>query len=277
MGDVIGGWDKKALLERYPGIHPDSIIDPSARFNVSESLYIGEGSRIGAGCEIKGRDIRIGNELYMGAGAKIGGGSCFERQSSLRAGHFLHMGEDSFINTARPVTIGNEVGLGMGTKVFTHGAYLSALEGFPVSFAPVNIGDNVWLPGAIVNPGVIIGNNVVVGVNSLVTKSLPGGCLAGGSPAKVIKEHAYPKPLVSAEDLADFWDRFGDDYPDQPMDGVMMYPQGVLVQGETTFNTRTKKIDGPATEDTERLRNQLRRYGIRFYCRVREGYYEAWK
>ena len=86
-------------------------IHPTARFNVSEFLSIGYDAKIGEGCEIKGRDIHIGNELYMGAGAKIGGGSCFERQSSLRAGHFLHIGEDSFVNTARAVTIGDEVGL----------------------------------------------------------------------------------------------------------------------------------------------------------------------
>ncbi len=62
-------------------------------------------------------------------------------------------------------------------------------------------------PGATVNPGVKIGRNCVVGVNSLVTSNLPDGSLAVGSPAKVIKENAYPRPF-SAEQRARFFDEF---------------------------------------------------------------------
>ena len=251
-------------------------IDPTARFNISEYCYIGRGAKISAGCVIEGRDIRIGHELYMGEGAKIGGGSRFAPQSKLRVGHFLHMGEGAFINTARPVTIGDEVGLGMGTKVFTHGAYLSALEGFPVAFGPVTIGDNVWLPGAIVNPGVTIGNNVVVGVNSLVSKSLPSGCLAAGSPAKVIKEQAYPRHLSDEESEA-FWFDFMRDYPDADAAKLIEVEQGAVKVGPTTFYPFLQDIEGPVTPAAERLRDHLRRYGIRFYCRPTGGYYESWK
>ena len=252
------------------------IVHPTARFNISEYLYIGDYSQIGEGCEIKGRDIRIGQEFYMGAGAKIGGGSCFERQSKLRAGHFLHMGEGSFINTARPVKIGNEVGLGMGTKLFTHGAYLSALDGFPVAFGPVTLGDNVWLPGAIVNPGVTIGSNVVVGVNSLVSRDLPDGCLAAGSPAKVIKENVYPAYLDWDARLA-WWPAFSDDYPDQPL-AANYTGHSIYVSGsDTVFHPEHHVIRGEVTETTERLRNQLRRYGIRFYSRPTDGEYRDWR
>ena len=44
-------------------------------------------------------------------------------------------------------------------------------------------------------------------MNSLVTTSLPDGSLAVGSPAKVIKENAYPRPF-SAEQRARFFDEF---------------------------------------------------------------------
>jgi acetyltransferase-like isoleucine patch superfamily enzyme len=44
--------------------------------------------------------------------AKIGGGSSFELRSKLRIGHYCHIGMYCFINTARPVYIGDEVGLG---------------------------------------------------------------------------------------------------------------------------------------------------------------------
>lgn len=246
-------------------------IHPSARINVTEYLYIGGHSTIGPECVIEGRDIRIGDEFWMDEGAVIGGGSCFEPQSSLRFGHFGHMGRGAFINTARPVRIGREVGLGMGSRIFTHGAYLSALDGYPVSFAPVTIGDCVWLPGAIVNPGVTIGDNVVVGVNSLVTKSLPSGCLAGGSPARVIREDAYPRPL-QGKALEEFWTDLLADYPDEVHVGT-----GYVRLGDTKFWTERKTVDGPASDSTERFRNHLRRRGIRFYARPREGRYVAWR
>lgn len=274
MGDV--NIHPTAIVEGECVFDDGVVIGPNVRIYVTESLYIGRDAKIGPNCQIVGRHIRIGDEFYMGAGAKIGGGSCFERQSSLRAGHFLHMGEGSFINTARPVVIGNEVGMGMGTKVFTHGAYLSALDGFPYAFAPVTIGSRVWLPGAIVNPGVVIGDDVVVGVNSLVSKDLPSGCLAGGSPAKVIREGAYPREL-SPEERTAFWADFQSDYPYD--DDLKFYPltSNILVNGgEAAFYINFpehRNIIGKVSDASERLRNQLRRYGIRFYCRPREGSY----
>ncbi len=44
--------------------------------------------------------------------AKIGGGSAYELPSRLEIGHYVHLGVQTLVNTARPVTIGHEVGLG---------------------------------------------------------------------------------------------------------------------------------------------------------------------
>lgn len=51
---------------------------------------------------------------------------------------------------------------------------------------PVTIGDNVWLgAGAIICPGVAIGNDTVVGAGAVVTRNLPAGVVAYGTPARV--------------------------------------------------------------------------------------------
>ncbi len=52
----------------------------------------------------------------------------------------------------------------------------------------------------MINPGVTIGDNVVIGSGSVVTKDLPSGVIAAGSPCKVIrpiteKDHEYWKAL----------------------------------------------------------------------------------
>ena len=172
-------------------------VSSTAKLNVSGFFEITSGT-IRDHCIIEGRDVRIGKDFWMDHYAFIGGGSSFD-DGSLVAGDHLHMGMYSVVNTARPVTIGDEVGLGIATRIFTHGAYLSALDGFPFKFAPVTIGSRVWLPNAIVNPGVTIGDDVVVLPNSVVTKDLPGGCLYGGTPAKVIESNCYPRELSEYE------------------------------------------------------------------------------
>lgn len=201
-------------------------------------ITIGMDSSVHRSAEIEGRHVRIGHHFWMDAYAWIGGGSCNDYPSALLAGNYLHMGRFSHINTARPVYIGDEVGIGIRTCIFTHGAYLSALDGFPYKFAPVTIGNRVWLPYAIVNPGVEIGNNVVVLPNSVVTKDLPDGCLAGGTPAKIISYDCYPKEL-SDEEIVDI----------------------------TTMITREAEEiwkHGDKDKDIDKvLSNQFRRYGVR--------------
>jgi acetyltransferase-like isoleucine patch superfamily enzyme len=255
-------------------IGPNVTIHPSARINVTERLHIGADSTIGANCVIEGRDVRIGHEFWMDTGAVIGGGSCFDPLSSLTAGHFLHMGRDSFINTARPVILGDEVGLGTRTSLYTHGAYLSGLDGFPVAFAPITIGDRVWLPGATVNPNITIGSNVVVAVGSVITHNLPDGCMAAGVPAQVRLQEMYPRPLLGSTRDA-FWITFLRDYPGLTDD--IHVSTDCIRHDETRFDLGTRKINGPVTDESEVLRNQLRRYGIRFYSRPDDGQYQSWQ
>jgi len=126
---------------------------------VLDALRIGAFGTVNESCEIGGRRIAIGQELWMLPGAKIGGGSAYEPPSRLDLGHYVHLGVQTLVNTARPVRIGHEVGLGTRTSIYTHGAYPSRLQGFPVAFEGVEIGDFTWIPGATINPGVRIGHD----------------------------------------------------------------------------------------------------------------------
>lgn len=275
---------------------------------VLDELHIGASGTVGERCEISGRHVRIGQELWMLSDAKIGGGSAFENASRLDAGHYLHLGTQTLVNTARPVAIGHEVGLGTRTSIYTHGAYPSRLMGFPVAFEGVEIGDFSWVPGAIINPGVRIGRNCVIGVNSLVTSNIPDGALAAGSPAKVIREAAYPRPM-SEEARTAFFEAFLRDYaavlgtdaqPSVVDDGLVLETKDAAYlvgsprcdagrvlavaeagddqpDGWTTFDTETRRIRGAADPLADRFANELRRYGIRFYSRGDAGRYIDWE
>ncbi len=89
------------------------------------------------------------------------------------------------------VTIGNDVQIGPSVQLLTA---THPLEPGPrrdkwEAAEPIVIGDNVWLGGGvIVCPGVTIGADTVVGAGSVVTRDLPSGVLAVGSPARVVRE-----------------------------------------------------------------------------------------
>lgn len=54
---------------------------------------------------------------------------------------------------------------------------------------PVTIGNDVWIGGNVtILPGVNIGDKAVIAAGAVVTKDVPANTVAGGVPAKVIKE-----------------------------------------------------------------------------------------
>ncbi len=239
---------------------------------VIENFILGRNSKIGDFSIIQGRNIKVGREFYTNHHAEIGGGSCFESPSQLSVGHWFHLGSYAIVNTAMPVEIGNEVGLGRFTNIYTHGAYLSEIDGFPIKFAPVKIGNRVWIPSATVNPGVTIGDDVVIGVGSIVTQNIPSGCLAMGVPCKVIKQNAFPAPR-SKEDALEIAGNI------LRNGGVQCKPYSGTWEIEVssaTFDLQKHTIKGEADDLSERARELLRRHGMRFMVEIIDGQYQKW-
>lgn len=60
---------------------------------------------------------------------------------------------------------------------------------YPRKVMKTKIGKGVWImPNVIIAPGVTIGDEAVIATGSVVTKNVPPRCLAGGVPAKVLKD-----------------------------------------------------------------------------------------
>ena len=245
---------------------------------------MGDFSILNAGVKIEGHRVEIGREAYFDRGAYIGGGSCFSTQAFLKAGDWLHMGTDSQINTATGVSLGHSVGVGINTKIFTHGAYIDSFNlGAPVQWAPVIIGNNVWLPNAWINPGVVIGDNVVVAAMSLINRDIPSGSLAGGIPVKILKENYLPKTLSESEKLQlvsliesqcksrpEFNDQIEFTYDENVLN--------VLERGDkVSFDLMALTINGPVTEVSIEVKDQLRRNGIRFRFEPLDQVWQPWK
>ncbi len=111
-------------------------------------------------------------------------------------GYHIRVGAGTFVNFGAvfldpaPITIGADVQIGPNVQLLTATHELDAERrraGWERAL-PVVIGDNVWLGGGvIVCPGVSVGENTVVGAGSVVTRDLPPGVLAVGSPARVVR------------------------------------------------------------------------------------------
>ena len=112
-------------------------------------------------------------------------------------GSYITIGAGTFVNfdcvmlDVAPIRIGAACQIASGVQILTP---THPIDPEPrrlgwESAQPITIGDNVWLGGgAIVCPGVTIGENTVVGAGAVVTRDLPGGVVATGVPASVLRE-----------------------------------------------------------------------------------------
>ncbi|NQX25829.1 sugar O-acetyltransferase [Microbacteriaceae bacterium VKM Ac-2854] len=90
-----------------------------------------------------------------------------------------------------PVTIGDNVMFGPNVVITSAGhPVLPELRRRAAQYnLPVTIGDNVWIgSGVQIMPGVTIGDDTVVGAGSVVTRDLPAGVVAVGTPCRVVRE-----------------------------------------------------------------------------------------
>jgi acetyltransferase-like isoleucine patch superfamily enzyme len=217
---------------------------------IGRKVELGDHVEIGFMAVVQGRTIRIGryssvgtfsylscNVIDIGEDAKIreqvyvGGPQLPESKFVLGSRTIIL--QLTNINPTKPVVIGDDTGIGGHCLIFTHGAWLNALDGYPVTYEPVTLGKSVWLPWRVfVMPGSTIGDGSVIGANSLVAGAIPPSSLAMGSPAKVIRSAPeFPKRLddaqrrrLVAEMLAEF-DRFvaDDGVTVTERDGMQVY------------------------------------------------------
>jgi maltose O-acetyltransferase len=112
-------------------------------------------------------------------------------------GRHLQIGDRTFVNfglvalDVAPITIGADCQLGPNVQLLTpiHPLDPELRRDKWEQAAPITVADNVWLGGGvIVLPGVTIGADSVVGAGSVVSRDVPAGVVALGSPARVVRQ-----------------------------------------------------------------------------------------
>jgi len=112
--------------------------------------------------------------------------------STLKEGAQIHIGPNcgfsgTVIGCASEIVIEENVRCGANTLITDTDWHTDDLRTGPD--APVTIKKGVWLGvNVTVLKGVTIGENTLVAAGSVVTRSLPANVVAGGVPAKVLKQ-----------------------------------------------------------------------------------------
>ena len=153
-------------------------------------------TRFGAKCDVRSRFVmRQGNlaPVAFGASCVLDNDLTIECLGRLIVGERVIFGHHCTLAAREHIEIGDDCMIAELVSIRDHdhafkstaGVYRE--QGFVC--APVRIGRNVWLGGKVtICKGVTIGENSVIGANAVVTKDIPPNCIAGGVPARIIKE-----------------------------------------------------------------------------------------
>ena len=130
--------------------------------------------------------------------ATIGRGVAMAPNASLRNGAHITIGDGAHVGERCLLWAGERATITLGEKallgpeVFITVANYQLAPDRPVVDQPrdesdVVIGAGTWLGArVIVLPGVTVGDGAVVGAGAVVTRDVPAGAIAVGSPAKVV-------------------------------------------------------------------------------------------
>lgn len=234
--------------------------------SVKGNFEIGDFSRLGNDTHIRGNNVKFGMHLFNSSGLRIGGGGRQHPNANFEIGDRCTI-HNNFINACEPVIIGNDVGLSPDTSILTHGYWLSVLEGFPASFSGVKIGNGVIVGyRSLLMMGISIAEYAVIGANSVVTKSITQKGIYAGNPARFIKEIS---PLSYEEKIKKVHEIIEINYmPIAEYHGLnpkIKFDYPFIELNNFRFNVETFEYWGTEDEETDDLRDYIRKLGIRIY------------
>lgn len=142
-----------------------------------QTVRIGNGTTFHNDIHVKGSHFEIGNygTIYDG---------CFFAGGSYRIGHNFWLGHGAIIDGAGGTTIGDNVGIGAQSQLWTHIAFGDTLQGcrFHGSKQLV-IGNDVWFVGHCLVSPITAGDRSVAMLGSVVVKDMEPDRTYAGSPA----------------------------------------------------------------------------------------------
>ena len=140
-----------------------------------------------------------------GAGFQVGRGVTLLNTDRLVIGENVYLARGTWLNALGQIHIGDQVVFGPYVTVSSlrHEFRENSVRFGGASVGRVRVGDGSWLAAHVsVAMGSSIGSGVLVAANSAVAGSIPDKVVAGGVPARVIKERTdSPSELRTRSDV----------------------------------------------------------------------------
>jgi acetyltransferase-like isoleucine patch superfamily enzyme len=122
----------------------------------------------------------------------------FSKGSNVSVGEYSLINRYVMLDDRADLTIGSFVMVAAGVTIETHTHPFDDFS-LPIAYGgrsgvPVTVGDNSVLGyNSVLMAGVNVGYRCIIGANSVVTKDIPDYTVAGGVPAKPIKQYLPPE------------------------------------------------------------------------------------
>lgn len=171
------------------------IIEPGVEIECRR-LVLGDGVVIKSGTRIEMVDLVIGDYTKISANCLLSG------TNLCRIGHNCWIGHYTIIDSIGSTRIGNGVGVGAHSQLWTHAYFGDILNGCRfASERPLIIEDDVWFVGHCIVSPVHAQRRSMAMVGSVVTRDMEENHIYGGVPAKDMTERFGPQfAEVSADE-----------------------------------------------------------------------------
>jgi acetyltransferase-like isoleucine patch superfamily enzyme len=247
--------DARLLAPRVV-VGPGVRVAPGVRIEAHKEIHLEEGTTVGMNTTIRAAEVRIGHGTRIGERCVIRGGkgrsaeevrigdfSLIDSDANILAksflvgdhvsifknffvaggrerchiGHNSWIGQDTIFDTNERLTVGNNVRIGTGSRLWTHVASGELLEGCTLfGRHPLVVEDNVWIVGgATISPGLVLKDGSIIMVGAVLTKSTEVRHTYAGVPAKDTTEkmnfYREVSPSEKWKMLRSFLDEFADE------------------------------------------------------------------
>lgn len=157
---------------------------PGASLTIGDNFTFSSGDGINPLCRNLRGKIYIENKASVVIGDNVGiSSACLWAKERITIGNDVKIGGNCILMDSDNHSLDYRI-----RKSFQKDEYGKWIDHAAAKKAPINIEDDVFIgANSIILKGVTVGARSIIAAGSIVTKSIPTDCIAGGNPCKVIR------------------------------------------------------------------------------------------